>query len=75
MFNDLVANERIRPNDGHAQRKCQASHALACGTTVSDECGVFLGAANQYLFQSQRNWRKVLNTKLAIDRASIYSLS
>ena len=31
----LVANERIRPSDIHAQRKGQASHALACGTRVS----------------------------------------
>ena len=41
-----VANERIRPNDGHVQRKSQASHALACGTTVSRRIWRLPGAAN-----------------------------
>ena len=59
-----IANERIRPNDGHAQRKSQASHALACGTTVSRRIWCLPGAAKPYtlyFFQPQRNWRKILN--------------
>ena len=59
-----IANERIMPNDGHAQRKSQASHALACGTTVSRRIWRFPGAEktiHAVFFQSQRNWRKVLN--------------
>ena len=58
----LVANERIRPNDGHAQRKSQASHALVGGTTLSRRIWRLPGAANHtrcIFFQSQRNWRMI----------------
>ena len=41
-----IANERISANDGHTQRKSQASHALACGTTVSRRIWRLPGAAN-----------------------------
>ena len=40
----LVANERIRHNDGHAQRKSQALVGLGVGPVCPDEFyGVFLG--------------------------------
>ena len=42
----LVANERISPNDGHAQRKSQDSLPLACGATVSRRIWRLPGAAN-----------------------------
>ena len=38
--------ERIKPNDGHAQRKSQASLSLACGATVSRQIWRLPGAAN-----------------------------
>ena len=41
----LVANERIRPNDGHAQRKSRASLSLACGATASRRIWRLPGAA------------------------------
>ena len=40
----LIANEQI--NDGHAQRKSEASQALASGTTVSRRIWSLPGAAN-----------------------------
>ena len=84
-----VANERIRPNDGHAQRKSHASHALACGTTVSRRIWSLPGAANHTRciffnhnaitakgFKHNRQTKIVspaVMAKLAFDRASIVS--
>ena len=52
-------NGYIRPNDGHAQGKNQASHALACGTTNKfDKLKIISPAAM---------------AKLVIDRASTVS--
>ena len=77
----MVANERIRPNDSHAQRKSQAFHALACGTTVflwrQTTHAVFffnhnaIGERVSAKFVKLKIVSPAAMAKVAIDRASI----